>query len=300
MINKNNTVLLVGNDINNINNNQSWQDLLKKIINYLDIDDLIDTTNVKTKPFPLLYEEIFLRALSKQSCSEVDLKKFIAKLTNEIEHNAIHERIMNLGISDVLTTNYEYSLQKASNRKKEDLKNLGHIIERTYSIFRHNQVDKTKVWHIHGECNIPKSITLGYEHYGGLLQQMRNYVVTGTNYTKEKNLYPLVTRIDKNEVKNHSWLDFFFTKDIHILGLSLDTSEIDLWWLLTFRARQLLRNKGRVENKIYFYYPTRYKEPSKEKLELLEANQVNVIEISDEDKTKYYNNILDKIEQKII
>lgn len=28
----------------------------------------------------------------------------------------------------------------------------------------------------------------------------------------------------------------FFTHDIYIVGLKLDTNEIDLWWLLTYRA----------------------------------------------------------------
>lgn len=33
-----------------------------------------------------------------------------------------------------------------------------------------------------------------------------------------------------------SWVDLFFTHDIYILALTLDTNEIDLWWLLTYRA----------------------------------------------------------------
>ena len=33
-----------------------------------------------------------------------------------------------------------------------------------------------------------------------------------------------------------SWIDLFFTHDIYIVGLKLDTNEIDLWWLLTYRA----------------------------------------------------------------
>jgi len=287
--------LLIGNDINNINNSNSWENLLRKIIAYLGVTNQVNVANLRAKPFPLLYEEVFLKALAKKKQSEVKLKEFIASLTNEIKHNSIHEGIMKLKLADIMTTNYEYSLQDAS-AKTKDSKSQRYIKERTYSIFRNNRVADTRVWHIHGECNSPRSITLGYEHYGGLLQHMRNYVATGTDYTKEKNLAPLIMRIEKNKLDGHSWIDLFFTKDVHILGLSLDTSEIDLWWLLTYRARYMLQ-KGRriVTNRIYYYYPTLYKEKSKDKLELLEANQVTTIEIKGDNKTKYYNAILDKI-----
>jgi len=288
--------LLIGNDINNINNSNSWETLLRKIIAYLGVTNQVNAANLRAKPFPLLYEEIFLKALAKKEQSEVKLKEFIASLTNEIRHNSIHERIMKLKLADIMTTNYEYSLQNAS-AKTKDSKNLRYVNERMYSIFRHNRVGETRVWHIHGECDSPRSITLGYEHYGGLLQHMRNYVATGTDYTKEKNLIPLIKRIERNKLNGHSWIDLFFTNDVHILGLSLDTSEIDLWWLLTYRARYVLqKGRGIVTNRIYYYYPTRYKEKSKDKLELLEANQVTPIEIKKgDDKTKYYNAILDKI-----
>jgi hypothetical protein len=252
--------------------------------------------NLRAKPFPLLYEEIFLKALAKKSQSEIDLKKYIADQVKTIQPNPIHQRIINSGHKDIITTNYEYSLQSSANSKK--LKNDGYVKETTYSIFRHNQVGDTRIWHIHGECNSARSITLGFEHYGGMLQHMRNYVATGTDYVKGKNLEPLILRLERNKLKGHSWIDLFFTNDIHIFGLSLDTSEIDIWWLLTYRARYALQ-KGRkiIQNKIYYYYPTSYKEISREKLELLSANQIQIIEIksTNDDRLKYYNTILDKI-----
>jgi hypothetical protein len=288
--------LLIGNDINNINNKNSWAELLQKIIDHLGVSHLV---NIRAKPFPLLYEEIFLKALAKKPRPEIKLKEFIASLTRTIQHNTIHERIMKLGLRDVMTTNYEYSLQESVRHSK--LKNHGYIQERAYSIFRHNGFGGTKVWHIHGECDSPRSITLGYEHYGGVLQHMRNYVATGTDYVKEKNLLPMIKRIERNKLKEHSWIDLFFTKDIHILGLSLDTSEIDLWWLLTYRARYVLQEgKKIVTNRIYYYYPTQYKEKSTDKLELLNANGVHTVEIknANNDKLKYYNTILDEISRR--
>lgn len=50
-----------------------------------------------------------------------------------------------------------------------------------------------------------------------------------------------------------SWIDAFFFTNLHVIGITLDFSEIDIWWLLSRRAR-LLKSKL-ITNKIY-YYPT--------------------------------------------
>lgn len=51
-----------------------------------------------------------------------------------------------------------------------------------------------------------------------------------------------------------SWIDAFFYMNVHIIGLGLDFSEIDLWWLLTRCARLIQKlGKGKIENKIYYY-----------------------------------------------
>lgn len=76
-----------------------------------------------------------------------------------------------------MTTNYDYTLQGTNL-----LKNTGVVVERLYSVFRRNELNGTNYWHLHGEANQPMSINLGFEHYCGQLQNMRNYVVTGTDY----------------------------------------------------------------------------------------------------------------------
>lgn len=288
-------VLLLGNDINNVNNNRSWEELLLEITSFLNVTGEIK--NLKSKPFPLLYEEIFLRALAKKMSSEGTLKKEIAKLVLEIKPNSIHKRIMNFNLANILTTNYDYSLQNASNFHQKTYSNIGYIDETTYSIFRHNRISDTNIWHIHGECNLPKTITLGFEHYGGMLQQIRNYVVTGTRYrSKDKNLEGLTQRLKSNNLNFYSWIDFFFTNDIHIIGLSLDTSEIDLWWLLTYRARQNAKYK-KFDNEIFYYYPGSLHALILNKLQLFEAIGVTPIRINCKDKSGYYLTILNIVEK---
>lgn len=231
--------ILVGNDINNVDPGKSWKDLVEE----MKIHFSVNTISTGNKPFPMLYEEIFLNAVRKNGVNEKDVKTYIADQVSRISQNEIHEGIRELPVSHVITTNYEFTLEGITPEI-----NTGVVKETTYSIFRRYEVEEKTYWHIHGDCNYPISINLGYEHYCAQLQGMRNYVVSGTNYKSNDVIKtPLLHRLkDGNELDNQSWLDIFFTKNIYILGLSLDYIESDLWWLLTYRARIKLTNKRNI------------------------------------------------------
>jgi hypothetical protein len=284
-------VLLVGNDINNISKGQSWKDLLQEILTFcgtecVQLDD--------KKPFPLLYEEIFLTAIRQSHIRERELKAFIASKVAAITPNELHAQIRSLQAQHILTTNYEYTLEGETPVQHSSL-----ITERSFSIFRRYTMNDTHFWHIHGDCLNPMSINLGFEHYGGQLQQMRNYVVSGTTYSSpQAPKLPLLRRLKMGPIKEHSWLDLFFTKDIHIFGLSLDFVETDLWWLLTYRARQKFqRNTVPVHNTLYYYIPAELVKPAGFKLDMLTANDVKVVTISASSKLAYYQDILNRIKQ---
>ncbi|MFY0253132.1 hypothetical protein ACDQ55_04175 [Chitinophaga sp. 30R24] len=285
-----NLVLLIGNDINNISRGQSWKDLLQDIITFCHVGDCIEIDD--KKPFPLLYEQIFLTASKQQKIREKDLKAFIAVKAAEIKANAIHSAIRTMQPKHILTTNYEFTLEGGT-----PIENTSIINEKFYSIFRRYQVDDITYWHIHGDCLNPMSINLGFEHYGGQLQLMRNYVVSGTIYASKEVPKPsLLRRIHARQVYFHSWIDLFFIQDIHIFGLSLDFVETDLWWLLTYRARQKFHHKNvPVPNKIFYYIPEEFVVSSRCKLDLLEANDVIVISFPGKDKEAYYNSIIQHI-----
>jgi hypothetical protein len=284
-------VLLVGNDINNISKGQSWKDLLQEILTFchtecVQLDD--------KKPFPLLYEEIFLTAIRQSHIKEKELKAFIASKVGDIAPNELHGLIRDLQPEHILTTNYEYTLEGGAPAERSSL-----VSERSFSIFRRYTQNGTNFWHIHGDCQNPMSINLGFEHYGGQLQQMRNYVVSGTTYTtKFAPKLPLLRRIKQGPLKEHSWLDLFFTRDIHIFGLSLDFVETDLWWLLTYRARQKFQhNTIQVPNKLYYYIPDEFVKASGFKLDMLTANDVQIVSISAKSKLAYYKEVLARIKK---
>lgn len=288
-------VLLIGNDINNATPGYSWADLLEKLIDYANLKKGPSTAG---KPFPLLYEEIFLNSAKLRGTREGRIKFYIASLIRKLKPNAIHKAIIALGIQDILTTNYDSTLEKSVINDVGALRNTGVIKEARYSLFRKHSIGKFNFWHIHGYEKNAQTITLGYEQYGGLLQQMRNYVATGTRGTyKRKDFQALSKRLKENTVLHESWIDYFFTHDVHIFALNLDFIEIHLWWLLTYRARAKILNRVPVTNTIFYYYPKKFEKDCQNKLTLLNVNEVVTVPLpmKGSNRKGYYRSVVKKI-----
>ncbi|WP_413734735.1 SIR2 family protein [Shewanella sp. BJSY2023SW005] len=287
--------VLVGNDINNVVKGKSWKDLLKQLTKHLDI-----SVNFLTdKPFPLAYEEICFKAFKEGNHTEKDIKKFVAKHVFDMQSGSLHESIMDLGCEHILTTNYDLCLESVFVNEPNRMENKGYIKENLYSIFRHHIAGDKKVWHIHGSANTYNSITLGYEHYSGYLQNMRNYVVNGTKDSYKKRSFPPLTKsIKNNSVENYSWLDLFLTKNVHIFGLSLDFNETDLWWLLTYREKAKYSKKLPISNTITYYIPSEYVKNSQSKVDMLKSVGVEIVikEKYSRDKTAWYSEIIRSID----
>lgn len=294
-----NKVFLVGNGINNIETTYTWAQLITDLVDYIGASGQI---MLDEKPFPLLYEEIIVEAIKNRKRSESEVKGFIAERINKLQPNMIHQEILTSGVGNILTTNYDFTFEKQLTDTIHGLKNQGIVKESTYSIFRHYSFNDLKIWHIHGDSIYPGSITLGYEHYSGYLQQMRNYIVTGTG-TSYKNIQldSLMKRLKsrKKMKENHSWLDFFFLNDIYIIGLTLDFIELHLWWLLTFRQRAIITRRMKIANQIVYFYPNTLAEQIKPKLQLLKSYGV-LCHSCNYQKGKgadFYKNILDVIKE---
>ncbi len=295
------SALLIGNDINNISSGYEWSELLKELIQYVGAQNKIQNLD---EQFPLFYEEICTFALSNNTVTETEIKKFISDKVQKIDPNPIHKKLTRLDVSEILTTNYEFTLERSiSNKSKIDFKNEGIVAENRYSVFRNHKVNNKRFWHIQGDAHNSNTITLGYEHYSGYLQSMRNYVVSGTrgSYKKIK-LGPLTKRLINNPNEEIiSWIDLVFNHDIHIVGLGLDFVEIHLWWLLTFRARAKYKKKILHSNKIYYYYPLQRESIDKTKLRLLKANDIELVSCDrkEKDKNKYYEKVVQELNLRI-
>src|SRR5438067_3403804 len=139
-----NKVLLLGNGINNIKQHYQWRDLINNLIRFIGAEGQIHTDN---KPFPLLYEEVFVAAL-KRKIKEADIKNYIAQEILCLQPNDIHRQIISMNCMDILTTNYDYTLENVTFNEPDRLDNCGVVNETVYNIFRHHQLNETRFWHI--------------------------------------------------------------------------------------------------------------------------------------------------------
>lgn len=153
-----------------------------------------------------------------------------------------------------------------------------------------NKTRKSNLWYIHGEINYCKSIMLGFDHYCGYIGKIDSYVKGTYRWKGTKKIEPIKNKIkdyDKFKADNISWVELFFNSDVHIIGFSLDYSEIDIWWILTKRARMIQDKEleGKINNNIYFYGKV-----DSEKKAYLESFEVKIIEMeeSNEDWHSFY------------
>lgn len=262
--------IFFGNGINRLSeNNVTWSDLLDNIkgINKFESGQLPNT---------MVYERIFLEKHSPDTSEkkdEFEIKNVIANGLREQGPNEVLKALASLPIEHYLTTNYDYALEKALNISPVKLSS-----EDIYSLRRKRMYelenDTKFLWNIHGEIDNPRSIMLGLDHYCGSVSKIDAYVkgkyshkINGTDVTVKS----MLDKIRDSSFCHTSWVDLFFSSNVHILGFSLDYSETDIWWLLNKRAR--FSSEATINNKIYFYTHN----ISDEKKGLLEAFDVEVI-----------------------
>lgn len=221
--------LLIGNGLNRCYENDfpdiSWSSLL---------DAIAKTHNVyfdNSNSFPLEFECLvnsIAQSIGESSDTVIqEVKEQIAAKVEKLtpKEGSIHHRYMALPISEVMTTNYDYMLERAH---CADAKISKGSPAPKFSMKRNTTINGKRFHHIHGEALAATTLCLGYEHYAGYLAAIQNYVKNDLDIKETLFKQPLSDGI--------SWLNLIFTHDIHIVGLTLGVCEIDLWWLLTYRA----------------------------------------------------------------
>jgi hypothetical protein len=136
---------------------------------------------------------------------------------------------------------------------------------------------------------------LGLDHYCGAIAKMKHYI-QGDYLAEKKPVESMKSKLrQENPFCYTSWIDLFFSHNIHIIGLGLDFSEIDLWWLLNKRARMMHDGECSISNEIY-YYTT---DADIEKANLLQSIEVSVVPInpSESKQTNYTSLYLKAVEQ---
>lgn len=272
-------VLFVGNGVNRIESNYSWKELLEDLKSMIGKQEIILNGR---KPFPMLYEEIYFRAKKNNNVEEETIFEYIVEKMKGLEPNPIHQQIMNLNIEHIITTNYDYALEKVFTKRIEDIKSVSTSQsgspETIYRITTKNVLMDKHIWHVHGELKNRGTLILGQRMYSKALSKVNSYIDNDFVVSKHK-----------------SWIDLMFTEEIHMLGFGLDYSEIDIWLVLNERARYYLKN-NKKKNKIYFYMYNPYLENLDFEY-ILDSFDIKVIKsIEDESAFSFYERVLKDLE----
>lgn len=261
-------LLLLGNGINRAYYNGSWNDMLRAITRREDLPDNLNS------PMPLQA----ILASNDHLSTELHTPEFEQTWygsLNNIDQRAMYNKLLDLPVSNILTTNYSYELETAALGcdavTEKQIKKLAHHTaqisrcEIRGRFFTYNQLPNDKrIWHIHGEARTPDSMVLGHYFYGNTVARMKAYLEQYgglySHYQKQGQDKPL-----------RNWLDAFIMGDVYVLGFGFDLSEFDLWWLL---------NRKKLEKadhgKVYFYQPCTA--GFDEKLELLKLMDVEILD----------------------
>jgi hypothetical protein len=292
---RNKRALLVGNGVNLLDSSQSfsWGDLLQELKTTYGID--VDLDNV-FKPFPLAFDEMLHQKPGSNDFND-KIKTLKQRISRSIKRqlegkrgfNGFHEKLSSLSYNDILTTNYDYSIQKSINPEFLSLKDKLAINrqERKYSLKRGYSVSDKVIWHLHGELVDSRlqsesskyyneeSIMIGYEHYTSYLEKIQENI-KGKSGSQKVDNQSLMIRL-RNGDPSPYWTDIFFTHNVDIVGQGFDFSENHLWWLINFRANAMRNTKPKYEvkinNKIRFFYPR-----------INGADQINIDELNNLNK----------------
>ncbi|MBE5024841.1 hypothetical protein INF26_08300 [Olsenella sp. DSM 107455] len=253
--------LLIGNGLNLTAGAISWNEML---------DDLCpaslritsDDENEEQVPLPIQFEIMGakegVRTPERRRDPYLVLKEKVKErlLENLPEPSSLHKQVYRTGINNIITTNYDYALESCSPRW-DRLKARKWNPQQKYMLESTGSVEGIDFYHAHGTYDVVTSICIGYEHYMGYVQHMRSLLI-GAKPKDETADGPLgVARLLAGEETSliGTWPALFFSSDVAIVGLGLSFSEIDLWWLLAFRAAFFSGNHERVtkRNRIVYF-----------------------------------------------
>ena len=154
------------------------------------------------------------------------------------------------------------------------------VYSKTYSEGKKHTVT---LWKIHGDASRDdgKSIILGFDQYCGqltkLLEYLKGHYSSDDNTTTQGHpsglryaecTTPMLKKIENDTYDGISWAELFFTSNVYIAGFGMDYAEIDLWWLINYRARLKhikslnINNQIKIDNHIKYLYHPIYDNPS--------------------------------------
>ena len=230
-------VLMLGNGINRAYHFASWDDLIQSIqTRELTEDEAACVRNIPYPMQPVILTNDHLGTKMR------DISGDFSELRASPDEETLLREYAALPVDAVLTTNYSYEFEKAiaadfkclpgkrcRHRKIAYTESGKYETEQLHTFYSLND-DRLPVWHIHGEASRPDTMVLGHYYYGKLLAKMQKYV--SRLIAREK---ACISR--QQPIGIRSWVDYFMLGDVHIVGLGMALSEMDLWWLVNCKKR---------------------------------------------------------------
>lgn len=179
------SVLLIGYGLNRASDkNASWANVLTELRKIYSPQNKSDDEKGKDQEQPITYrhnplefERIDLAARSKNAAdSSLDVRRQLASLIPSLKDLTLIKRFTSLDVKHILTRNYDYSLEVSRKPTFMDEKRIRSTTETKYSLFRYYDVPGKRIWHIHGELDLPNTICIGYAQYCIYLSKLSRYL----------------------------------------------------------------------------------------------------------------------------
>lgn len=250
--------ILLGNGINRcILSNVSWGDLLSTIATKYNIE--INQNISFPMQFETLVNQVLINSKTAIDDAYTEIKQEIISLLKSaaLPNNAPHKALTD-NADSIITTNYDFLIEQSidKNFSFENIPIRSKDGNNKYNLRNSILVSEKEVFHIHGDMRRAQSICLGYEHYAGTVQHLREALATKKDNGSEK-IPAIVLALRNPKYSTNTWAEKLFTDDVNIVGLALTQSEIDIWWLITYRATLLYANrfncKELLNNKIVYH-----------------------------------------------
>lgn len=245
-------------------------------------EELFTGVSSSIQNYTILYE-VFLLEARRHGRPEDSVKKELVKnIEATFSGKNVKDDIGNLEqfgdylvkyqVNNIITTNYdngiEFILCEYCGYREQTPKDMvAEVIYsiRTYHLFVNDDTGhQVKLWKIHGDLKRIRSITLGFDQYCGSLSKLSEYI-KGTYKSSKKGAKvvcagPMDLKCQNQTFDGLSWAELFFRTNITFVGFGLDSSEIDIWWLLNKRARMMI-DLPQIRNTITYLYNEKYEVP---------------------------------------
>lgn len=223
-----------------------WKDVCNEdflICDYKNNPKIPDEGVTYTEFFNILESFLQNQNHSLPKHKRVGLKKrtkdYVMKHINEVKdyHRKLQKLLEKSFNCPVMTTNYDYNIGEGWDFDPEykDAKwYTNNFLMESYRAKPtvKNPFNEFSVWHINGSLKFAQSLRIGLSDYTSIISQATERIKNWRDSTKSGSP-------NMNIGFYKSWLRMFFEKDLCIVGLSLDTNEVLLRWLLIERKKYL-------------------------------------------------------------